>query len=80
MLPGQSIEGKQIHLTLAAKLTKANATQVEALNKYRGKGTAERPCGACARPSGRPGHRWHERRWITALVREMRETASMRDN
>jgi hypothetical protein len=27
MLPGQSIEAKQINLTLAAKLTKANATQ-----------------------------------------------------
>lgn len=38
MLPGQSIEGKQINLTLAAKLTKANATQVEALKKYRSKG------------------------------------------
>jgi hypothetical protein len=38
MLPGQPIEGKQINLTLAAKLTKANAAQVEALNKYRGKG------------------------------------------
>jgi hypothetical protein len=29
MLPGQSLEVKQIQLTLAAKLTKANATQVE---------------------------------------------------
>ena len=38
MLPGQPIEGKQINLTLATKLTKANAAQVEALNKYRGKG------------------------------------------
>ena len=38
MLPGQPIEGKQINLTLAAKLTRANAAQVEALNKYRGKG------------------------------------------
>jgi hypothetical protein len=38
MLPGQSLEVKQIQLTLAAKLTKANATQVEALKKYRSKG------------------------------------------
>jgi hypothetical protein len=38
MLPGQTVEGKQINLTLAAKLTKANAAQVEALKKYRGKG------------------------------------------
>lgn len=38
MLPGQSIEAKQINLTMAAKLTKANATQVEALKKYRSKG------------------------------------------
>jgi hypothetical protein len=38
MLPGQTLEGKQIHLTLAAKLTRANAAQVEALKKYRGKG------------------------------------------
>lgn len=38
MLPGQSIEGKQVNLTLAAKLSKANAAQVEALNKYRSKG------------------------------------------
>jgi hypothetical protein len=40
MLPGQSVEGKQINLTLAAKLTKANAAQVEALKKYRGKEAA----------------------------------------
>jgi hypothetical protein len=38
MLPGQPVEAKQINLTLAAKLTKANATQVEALKKYRSKG------------------------------------------
>ncbi|UPJ69513.1 hypothetical protein IVB23_26290 [Bradyrhizobium sp. 191] len=38
MLPGQSVEAKQINLTLAAKLTKANAAQVEALKKYRSKG------------------------------------------
>jgi len=38
MLPGQPAEAKQINLTLAAKLTKANATQVEALKKYRSKG------------------------------------------
>ena len=38
MIPGQPVEAKQIHLTLAAKLTKANATQVEALKKYRSKG------------------------------------------
>jgi hypothetical protein len=38
MLPEQSVEAKQINLTLAAKLTKANATQVEALKKYRSKG------------------------------------------
>jgi hypothetical protein len=38
MIPGQPIEAKQINLTLAAKLTKANATQVEALKKYRSKG------------------------------------------
>jgi hypothetical protein len=34
MLPGQSIETKQILLTLATKLTKANAAQVEALKKH----------------------------------------------
>lgn len=38
MIPGQPVEAKQITLTLAAKLTKANATQVEALKKYRSKG------------------------------------------
>jgi hypothetical protein len=38
MIPGQPLEAKQIHLTLATKLTKANATQVEALKKYRSKG------------------------------------------
>ncbi|UPK04476.1 hypothetical protein [Bradyrhizobium sp. 170] len=38
MLPGQPVEAKQINLTLAAKLTKANATQVEALKKYPSKG------------------------------------------
>jgi hypothetical protein len=30
--------GEQIHLALAAKLTKANAAQVEALKKYRSNG------------------------------------------
>ena len=38
MLPDQSVEGKEMNLTLAAKLTKANAEQVAALSKYRGKG------------------------------------------
>ena len=38
MLPGQSIEVKQTLLTLAAKLTKANAAQVEALKKHRSNG------------------------------------------
>jgi hypothetical protein len=38
MLPGQSIEAKEMLLTLAAKLTKANAAQVEALKKYRSNG------------------------------------------
>jgi hypothetical protein len=38
MLPDQSMEGKQMNLTLAAKLTRANAEQVAALSKHRGKG------------------------------------------
>jgi hypothetical protein len=38
MIPGQPPEARQVQLTLAAKLTKANATQVEALKKYRSKG------------------------------------------
>lgn len=38
MLPDQSVEGKQMNLTLAAKLTRANAEQAAALSKYRGKG------------------------------------------
>lgn len=38
MLPDQTVEGKQMNLTLAAKLTKANAEQAAALSKYRGKG------------------------------------------
>jgi hypothetical protein len=38
MIPGQAVEAKQINLTLAAKLSKANAAQVEALKKYRSKG------------------------------------------
>ena len=38
MIPGQTIEAKETLLTLGAKLTKANATQVEALKKYRSKG------------------------------------------
>jgi len=38
MIPGRSVEAKQVNLTLAAKLTKANATQVKALKKYRSKG------------------------------------------
>lgn len=37
MIPEQSAEGRQMQLTLAAKLTKANAAQVEALKKYRSK-------------------------------------------
>lgn len=38
MLPDQSVEGKQMNLALAAKLTRANAEQATALSKYRGKG------------------------------------------
>src|SRR5262249_7963643 len=38
MLPGQSMEAKNMLLTLAAKLTKANAAQVEALKKHRSNG------------------------------------------
>lgn len=38
MIPGQSSEEREINLVLAAKLTKANAAQVEALKKYRSKG------------------------------------------
>lgn len=38
MLPDQSAEGKQMNLSLAAKLTRANAEQAGALSKYRGKG------------------------------------------
>jgi hypothetical protein len=37
MVPSQSWEVKQTLLSLGAKLTKANATQVEALKKYRSK-------------------------------------------
>jgi hypothetical protein len=38
MLPEQTAEGRQMNLTQAAKLTRANAAQVEALAKHRGKG------------------------------------------
>jgi hypothetical protein len=38
MLPEQSVEGRQMNLTQAAKLTRANAAQVEALAKHRNKG------------------------------------------
>ncbi|UPJ80534.1 hypothetical protein IVB16_00385 [Bradyrhizobium sp. 183] len=38
MIPGQPSEERQVQLSLAARLTKANATQVEALKKYRSKG------------------------------------------
>jgi hypothetical protein len=38
MLPGRSIEAKEMLLTLAAKLTRANAAQVEALKKHRSTG------------------------------------------
>jgi hypothetical protein len=38
MLPGQPIEAKETLLTLAAKLTRANAAQVEALKKHRSNG------------------------------------------
>ena len=38
MAPEHSMEARDIYFSLAAKLTKANAAQVEALNKYRGKG------------------------------------------
>ncbi len=38
MLPDQSAEGRQINLAQAAKLTRANAAQMEALAKHRGKG------------------------------------------
>jgi hypothetical protein len=38
MLPDQTVEGRQINLTLAAKLTRANSAQVEALAKHRNKG------------------------------------------
>jgi hypothetical protein len=38
MLPGQTAEGRQMNLAQAAKLTRANAAQVEALAKHRNKG------------------------------------------
>jgi hypothetical protein len=38
MLPNQSTEGRESNLAMAAKLTRANASQVEALTKHRGKG------------------------------------------
>ena len=38
MLPDQSAEGRQSNLSQAAKLTRANAAQMEALAKHRGKG------------------------------------------
>src|SRR5258707_7239309 len=38
MLPEQTAEGRQTNLAQAAKLTRANATQMEALAKHRGKG------------------------------------------
>jgi hypothetical protein len=38
MLPDQSAEGRQTNLAQAAKLTKANAAQIEALAKHRAKG------------------------------------------
>ncbi len=38
MLPDQSAEGRQTNLAQAAKLTRANAAQIEALAKHRGKG------------------------------------------
>jgi hypothetical protein len=38
MLPDQSAEGRQTNLAQAAKLTRANAAQVEALAKHRNKG------------------------------------------
>lgn len=38
MGPETSMEARETYFSLAAKLTKANAAQVEALNKYRGKG------------------------------------------
>jgi hypothetical protein len=38
MLPGQSVEGRELNLVQAAKLTRANAAQIEALAKHRNKG------------------------------------------
>src|SRR6266850_5732749 len=38
MLPGQIDYGREMNLTHAAKLTRANAAQVEALAKHRNKG------------------------------------------
>jgi hypothetical protein len=38
MLPGQTDCGREMNLTHAAKLTRANAAQVEALAKHRNKG------------------------------------------
>ena len=38
MLPDQPPEGRQTNLAQAAKLTRANAAQIEALAKHRGKG------------------------------------------
>ncbi|WP_202639195.1 hypothetical protein [Bradyrhizobium sp. CCBAU 051011] len=38
MLPDQSLEGRTANLVQAAKLTRANASVVEALTKYRNKG------------------------------------------
>jgi|SRR5450432_4100122 hypothetical protein len=38
MLPNQTAYGRESNLAMAAKLTRANASQVEALTKHRGKG------------------------------------------
>jgi hypothetical protein len=38
MLPDQFPEGRQTNLAQAAKLTRANASQIEALAKHRGRG------------------------------------------
>jgi hypothetical protein len=38
MLPDQSFEGRQANLNQATKLTRTFTTQMEALNRHRGKG------------------------------------------
>ena len=50
MMPKLTFDGRNLNLSQANQLSRTYASLLEALNRHRGKETAEDDCRACARP------------------------------